>query len=78
MKDAQKDEIVQFVKNLENTAFSEMDEKKLLAMTDGEFLTALIDHLREHFDVCKNKKCVFRMSIPVWDFLNWKRTQKKQ
>lgn len=81
MKDTQKDEIVQFVKNLKNTAFSEIDEKKLLAMTDAEYLTALIDHLRANFEACaecKSKKCVFRLTIPVWDFLNFKRTQKKQ
>lgn len=81
MKDTRKEEIVQFSQNLEKLAFAGINEKKLLSMTDAEYLTALLNHLRDNFEACsecKSKKCVFRLSIPVWDFLNWKRTQKKQ
>jgi len=77
MNDARKEEIVKFSQNLEALAFAGIDEKKLLAMNDAEFLAALLDHLRANFESC-GKKSVLRLSIPVWDFLNYTRTHKKQ
>jgi len=77
MNNAQKEEIVKFSQNLDALAFAGIDEKKLLAMDDAEFLDALLNHLRDNFESC-NKKSVLRLSIPVWDFLNFKRTDKKQ
>lgn len=77
MNEKQKEEIVQFSQNLEALAFAGIDEKKLLAMNDAEFLVALLDHLRANFESC-GKKSVLRLSIPVWDCLNFTRMQKQK